>query len=132
MVFTASDCLVNFEEQKNLSAILDLVGTCNWCNLDLSGSEDCVHENMKNFNRNHPERLPSEVFIINATHESTDIHYLDCSPWVSIGWRTKRQGKVAYDDEGAIISEGWPIFPVFAKQWEVEQAGHGILERLLP
>ena len=73
-------------------------------------------------NKNHPEILPGEVFLTNAE----DHHCRDDrrSSWEMIGWRTKRKGKVAYDDiDGKPLDSIYCLFPVFVKREELIQAG---------
>ena len=74
------------------------------------------------FNRDHPERRPDEVFVTNAVS----------TKW--IGWQTKRCGRVAYGRNGQRLDGSWPdAFPVFVKQHEVrEKEGERLLQRMLP
>lgn len=87
----------------------------------------------KDFNRNHPELRPDEVFISNASDNSIECIDDGRSSWDAIGWTSKRRGQVSYDIEGKSLGKSWPgSFPVFAKQSEIKAAGRGILKRLLP
>ncbi|MDP2676574.1 MAG: hypothetical protein Q8O83_02735 [bacterium] len=61
----------------------------------------------------HPEQTSEEVFLGNFGDDG----------WDDIGWKTKRQGSVAYDKNGAIIKTIDRMFPVFAKRKELEEAG---------
>lgn len=86
---------------------------------------------VKDFNRDHPERLDDEVYLGNfsdAPNEDLD----GKSGWESIGWETKRRGKIAYDIYGKLL-KGWDgYFPVFAKQSEIKAEDPKILRSLLP
>ncbi len=83
-------------------------------------------------NKNHPERLPDEVFITNA-NDSTEYSDDGQSSYQMIGWKTKRKGQVAYDVDGEPLGKRWEgAFPVFVKQSEIGARGKEILERLLP
>jgi hypothetical protein len=62
-----------------------------------------------NFNRNHPELRPGEVFLTN-----------DNAPgFETISWKTKRLGRQAYNMKGELT---WGL-PVFVQATELEAAG---------
>jgi hypothetical protein len=91
----------------------------------------------KDFNKNHPERKPDEVFITNASDQIDDFPEIigndGRSSWDHIGWKTKRKGQIAYDIDGNPLGNRWPeAFPVFAKQSEINKEDPKITERLLP
>ena len=76
----------------------------------------------------HPELREGEVFITNATDKRMHNPLAPGdrrSSWESVGWKTKRRGKVAYDTDGKAITEDrWSgMFPVFAQRSELEEAG---------
>jgi len=48
----------------------------------------------------HPEAAESEVWFCNSTPDG----------FARMSWRTKRHGKVAYDNHDKPIPELWPIF----------------------
>jgi hypothetical protein len=60
----------------------------------------------------HPEQGEHEVYLMNA----------DDYGYGSIGWKTKRQGLVAYDIDLKPVREAG-IFPVFVSIAEMEEAG---------
>lgn len=60
-------------------------------------------------NDQHPELRPGEVFLTNCAGEKI---------FQDIGWKSKRQGKVAYGADGQPI-EGY--FPVFVQKDELEE-----------
>ena len=66
-----------------------------------------------NANAKHPELQDGEVFLTNA----------DAEGWRTIGWRTKRQGNVAYDRDGSPVRSLEPFFPVFVQEKELADAG---------
>ena len=67
-------------------------------------------------NKAHPEKQEDEVFITNCFKKN---HFM------GIGWQSKRKGETAYDANGRILHEG---FPVFVKRSELEAAGFEIQE----
>lgn len=48
----------------------------------------------------HPEALPHEVFLMNATDET----------WPRITWRTKRRGHAALGLDGSVLPGRYPVF----------------------
>ena len=89
-----------------------------------------------NFNKSHPERLPDEVWIANASNEKDHLPLQGKKPSSSfskIGWKTKRAGEVSYDSTGKVLVIDWPkSFPVFAKIAELEEIHPGITQDMLP
>ena len=65
----------------------------------------------KSFNFIHPELQEGEIFLTN-TNEGMS--------WC--GWKTKRQGKIAYDIEGNPISHMGYV-PIFVQRSELRAAG---------
>ena len=61
---------------------------------------------ISDFNVTHPELQQGEMFVTNSTMEHLD----------TIGWKTKRTGKIAYDIGGKEIH--W-LVPVFRQSNEV-------------
>lgn len=62
------------------------------------------------FNLPHPEAHEGEVWIANLPPNQID----------TIRWQSKRVGRVAYDIEGNVIPN---VFPVFAKAFELRLVG---------
>jgi hypothetical protein len=62
--------------------------------------------------KNHNERQDDELFLTNTTYDD----------YYQIGWKTKRQGDIAYDVDGEEVKG---LFPVFIKKFEVEAEGMG-------
>jgi hypothetical protein len=67
-------------------------------------------ETVDNFNRDHPEREPGEIWLCNATNEN----------YHNIGWKTKRVGMSAYTKNGEYLSKRNGLFPVFVQAEELE------------
>lgn len=60
--------------------------------------------------RLHPERKSEEVFLCNCDEKN----------WPNIGWRTRRRGNAAYDDDGREIPGQFPVFVDFYEVHERE------------
>lgn len=75
----------------------------------------------------HPEQQEDEVFISNS-HDEGPVDDTGRTDYECIGWKTKRRGVVAYDVNGKVLPE---MFPVFVKRSEIEQADPKILKSLL-
>ena len=74
---------------------------------------------------NHPELLPGEVFLTNASDSKFSRvsllgHNDTRSSYEMIGWRTKRKGVIAYDINGRRMSK---MFPVFVQREELIKGG---------
>jgi len=58
----------------------------------------------------HPEQRKGEIHLVDTPNQ--DIKY--------IGWKTKRMGEKAYDDEGNEVPN---MFPIFIMAYEYEERG---------
>jgi len=74
-----------------------------------------------NFWSNHPELQSGEIFLTNI--DSEHLHLIQ--------WKTKREGKIAYDCDGQKFGEHPDIFPIFVKREELEKTAQGreVLEK---
>ena len=66
------------------------------------------------FNKNHPELQDGEVWLVNARQSFFE---------GSLGWKTKRIGKQAYDHKGNPIPSAYGVFPVFVQESEMNTLG---------
>jgi len=60
-----------------------------------------LQENFKQFDQQkHPELMEGEIWVSNCSEDSYD----------KIGWKTKRRGEIAYDVNGKVVREFFPVF----------------------
>ena len=64
----------------------------------------------------HPEQNTGEVFL----------GYHNCPEFNTLEWKSKRKGKICYDDAGGIVGQDRMLpedsrFPVFVARSEIEQ-----------
>jgi hypothetical protein len=85
---------------------------------DAVQSQDRPSQQVKNFNTNHPEIQPGEVFLTNIGDPRVTIQGLQ--HWSSIEHATKRLGVVGYDKDGRILPY---LKPVFVQRSEMEARG---------
>ncbi len=64
----------------------------------------------------HPELEENEVFLTNIY--LTELYLPRRRRFTAIQYKTKRLGRVAYDQYGEVISG---MVPVFVKKWEIER-----------
>lgn len=71
----------------------------------------------------HPEEMDGEVFVGNyqdESHHKIQGQGIFLELFDKINWKTKRQGKIAYDINGKVIEN---VFPVFVQRSEMREAG---------
>lgn len=74
----------------------------------------------KSFNRKHPEIQDGEMFLTNVGSYSEMRFAMEDDGFTAIGWKTKRQGVIAYDIYGKPVHG---MVPVFVQRKELEKAG---------
>lgn len=84
--------------------------------------------------RKHPETREGEMYLTNCYSGIFYDPNRD-DEYYSIGWKTKRKGKVSYDNNGNIIVDLYPVFIQIeeyeAKHGKVIEWHHSIKENLL-